>query len=278
MTTLRTLTRGDARCSTEDSPARTFLRPELGEACTACEAAGAGPPTCRPSRRLGLGWWSWRMSDGFARTASAWFCASLPASGSMRSGALSERSTLERPISGAASSSSPHEAPYPTPSASAYGSSGNGTGNNTRSRGRPSLEQQARNWRTPLARDGKGKTRQRDSLPNQVATWPTATATDSKDSARHTTTTGIMHSGTTLLDAVRSHPRPTTAPAGNDGDELVVLNPAFVEAMMGFPPGWTHVEDEPACVALEMPFADSKRSRRSSNSPADSQMSLFQTE
>jgi len=238
MTTFRTLTRGDARCSTEAFPARTFLRPELGEACTACEAAGAGPPTCRPSRRLGLGWWSWRMSEGFARTASAWFCASLPASGSMRNGALSERSTLEHPTSGAVSSSSPHEAPYPTPSASAYGSSGNGTGNNTRSRGRPSLEQQARNWRTPLASEAdRGATPGGDS-----------------------------------------HPRPTTPQNGSDGDELVVLNPAFVEAMMGFPPGWTHVEDEPACVALEMPFADSKRSRRSSNSPADSQMNLFQTE
>lgn len=87
-----------------------------------------------------------------------------------------------------------------------------------------------------------------------------------------------MHSGTTLLDAVRSHPHPTTESAGSDGGELVVLNPAFVEAMMGFPLGWTHVEDEPACVALEMPFADSKRSRRSSSSQDDSQMDLFATE
>jgi len=49
------------------------------------------------------------------------------------------------------------------------------------------------------------------------------------------------HSGTTLLDAAITHgrPDPTTPRDGMSGSGSVVLNPAFVEALMGFPPGWT---------------------------------------
>jgi len=36
--------------------------------------------------------------------------------------------------------------------------------------------------------------------------------------------------------------------AGDDGSPRVVLNPGFVEALMGFPPGWT------VCEPLETPW------------------------
>lgn len=39
--------------------------------------------------------------------------------------------------------------------------------------------------------------------------WPTATVGDSRNSARHSTTTGVMHAGTTLVDAVRQWPTAT---------------------------------------------------------------------
>ena len=68
--------------------------------------------------------------------------------------------------------------------------------------------------------------------------WPTCVTTDSRSAGRHTTVTGVMHSGTSLTDELRiwafrhrlwdgtSKPRPT-------------INPRFSEALMGFPEGWT---------------------------------------
>jgi hypothetical protein len=44
--------------------------------------------------------------------------------------------------------------------------------------------------------------------------WPTATDADSRSSARHTTTTGVMHPSTMLTDAVRAWPTPTTVDDG----------------------------------------------------------------
>lgn len=117
-----------------------------------------------------------------------------------------------------------------------------------------SLKDALRTWPTPMARDRKGKTspnRYSESMPDAAASfpgpgreptgqrhgsmWPTATATDAHASRRH----GYMiegHSGTTLHDAIDSHHGEATPPPGTDG---MVLNPAFVEALMGFPPGWT---------------------------------------
>lgn len=63
--------------------------------------------------------------------------------------------------------------------------------------------------------------------------WPTPTAADSRSSGRHSTTTGVMHSGTTLTDAVRAcfrhhHPRSERRPA---------ISPGFSARLMGLPPG-----------------------------------------
>jgi hypothetical protein len=81
-----------------------------------------------------------------------------------------------------------------------------------------------------------------------VHNWPTPTKTDAWDSARHTTTTGIMHPGTMSLDAVREFY--STSPTGPqdpnqpicDGPtgspETPVVNPAFVARLMGMPQDW----------------------------------------
>jgi hypothetical protein len=44
--------------------------------------------------------------------------------------------------------------------------------------------------------------------------WPTATTADSRSSARHTTTTGVMHPGTMLTDAARMWRTPDSPNAG----------------------------------------------------------------
>lgn len=49
--------------------------------------------------------------------------------------------------------------------------------------------------------------------------WPTPVSTDSANAARHTTTTGLSHPGTSLTDAIRSWPTPTGR-ISNDGEGI----------------------------------------------------------
>lgn len=48
--------------------------------------------------------------------------------------------------------------------------------------------------------------------------WPTSTVADSRSSARGTTTTGVMHTGTMLTDAIRQWPTPTASSATRGTD------------------------------------------------------------
>lgn len=73
---------------------------------------------------------------------------------------------------------------YPSPAASAYGSSQNGSNASRPKAGTPSLETWA------------------------AKNWPTPQTTDAASAGRHTTKTGVMHSGTTLTDAMRMWPTP----------------------------------------------------------------------
>lgn len=125
-------------------------------------------------------------------------------------------------------------------------------------------------WPTPMAWDGmKGSAQslKREGGPTLVsavaeARWPTPTATDSEGSRRNGLAPG-SHTGTTLTDAVQAWPIPTATDYGStnngqpcDGREAYatkgtpsldsiavreggVLNPDWVEALMGFPVGWT---------------------------------------
>jgi hypothetical protein len=101
----------------------------------------------------------------------------------------------------------------------------------------------------------------RGNLKEAVMLWPTPTVGDSRNSARHTTTTGKSHDGTTLVDATRVWPTPTArdykgqnsakhlAKPGGHHNQLPnavalrgnvgALNPTWVEWLMGFPSGWT---------------------------------------
>jgi hypothetical protein len=82
--------------------------------------------------------------------------------------------------------------------------------------------------------------------------WPTAVTTDAPAAARHTTTTGIMKTGTMLTDAMRiflaeiqvgldpdSRHLHALKGDGEDTSMQAVLSPRFVEALMGYRLGWT---------------------------------------
>jgi hypothetical protein len=86
--------------------------------------------------------------------------------------------------------------------------------------------------------------------------WPTPVKADARSSGRHTTTTGVSHSGTMLTDAMRlvmPHLDPTTRPHCTPGlPSTLVLNPAFVETLQGFPIGWT--ESPRSATPLPLPW------------------------
>lgn len=147
------------------------------------------------------------------------------------------------------------------------------------------LEMRHGHYPTPTAQvannqAGEGQGR-RNTLPLDVvavqtaASWPTAVARDGRSNARHTTKTGVMHSGTTLTDAMRDHmdamqtsqssppedmtsgpgpiclhptpssPQHSRAPKierDASGKATMILNVLFVEHLMGLPIGWTGLE------------------------------------
>lgn len=118
---------------------------------------------------------------------------------------------------------------YPTPTASPYGTSGNGCPGDGRDeyahKGAPGLETMAKTgqWPTPMATDGikapKQFARGNLSLPSAVKLWPTPTARDHRSAS----TSGIQREGGPLLPEV----------VGG------LLNPLWVEWLMGLPIGWT---------------------------------------
>lgn len=82
--------------------------------------------------------------------------------------------------------------------------------------------------------------------------WPTAVTTDASSAARHTTTTGVMQPGTMLTDAMRiflveiqvnldpaSRQLHVKKEPGKDSSMQAVLSPLFIEALMGYPTGWS---------------------------------------
>lgn len=74
--------------------------------------------------------------------------------------------------------------------------------------------------------------------------WPSPNTRDGNSAARKTTTTGVMHDGDSLTDAIRAFPlslQPeTTSTCGEKSSPSIKkLNPLFVEWLMGWKRGWT---------------------------------------
>lgn len=70
-----------------------------------------------------------------------------------------------------------------------------------------------------------GSDQGRDGGRADLRLMPTPVVTDSADSARHTTTTGRSHSGTSLTDAVRLLPTPVAQPSGNTPEDHLRKKP-----------------------------------------------------
>lgn len=197
-----------------------------------------------------------------------------PRAGSMRNGTCFELPTSEHRIDGSGSSF------WPTPDSSAANDSEE-----------PGSWKARRAEQKALGRNGNGI-----GLPLATAAklWTTPTATDAKTSgsARYSTASG-RHAGETLSDQLRNWPTPTTAPesdnrgsnivngpkslgeatsafhqappTGTDGSgtsQRVVLNPEFVEALMGWPIGWTD------CAFAETGSSHSRPPLPSASSPS----------
>ena len=158
---------------------------------------------------------SWRTSQCSLFEDLTEFVLALPRSGSMRSGQLFERPTLGR-LTGA-SVCSYLRGEYPTPSATRYGSSQNNpNGDHYRpSNGTPSLDTWAKGWSTPNAHDGRRPGADMKS-------------TQGRNLSREAGQFG--------------HPDPTTPKDGEPTSKPADLNPEFVEALMGWPTGWTGLD------------------------------------
>lgn len=121
---------------------------------------------------------------------------------------------------------------------------------------------------------------EQEKMRSPAWAWPTPVTTDAKGARRATAKTDAWtsHDGTTLLDAVRMWPTPTATPPAtpygttNNGDPgdgrgqyatagtpwLTTLaskggghlNPAWVECLVGLPPGWTDGPFDPLTLIL----------------------------
>jgi hypothetical protein len=116
-----------------------------------------------------------------------------------------------------------------------------------------SLTVVAKLWPTPTAADGNRRTDppptswspvkpHGPSLTRRAGTWPTPQARDHKGAFTGHRDGGLdLPSEASLFPAgfPSGHPHPTTTPPGPKSSPPVVLNPAFVEWLMGYPPGWS---------------------------------------
>ena len=139
------------------------------------------------------------------------------------------------------------------------------------------------------------------NLGQQASVWPTATVGDSRQSGRHSTTTDVMHSGTTMTDAIRNWPTPATRDCkGANGPEHLAkprghhdqlpnavvlsglqaptetgapslpgstrLNPLFVEWLMNWPENWSTPYGPTDSGCSEKVSFQSKQKKRSGSS------------
>lgn len=201
---------------------------------------------------------SWRTCEASSPTSEP-YSGRWPSSGTMRNGRCFERPRSGHRTSARGSSS------WPTPVTKDHQ---RGEVQTPPKKGQTRSLSHAVNWPTPLARDGKGAiTYSREggddlvtAVRKAAAKWPTPVTTDAKGARRSTARNEHWQAneGTTLTDAIRMYPTPpraATSPqdgkreafagAGKPSLDTIAtwdggtLNPSFVEALMGFPPGWT---------------------------------------
>ncbi len=111
-----------------------------------------------------------------------------------------------------------------------------------------SLDQAARMWPTPTTVTGGPNSKRRErgaggpDLQESVRRWATPMAGDGvKPSAGNRRNSDLTHQAKDwTVDCRPSRPAPTTGTDGNATSASgLTLNPPFVEALMGWPIGWT---------------------------------------
>lgn len=219
------------------SRAKTSASPERKPESPANEA-GSGSSFDESSPKFNLDWSSLRMSLGSGRQALKSSSRTLPRSGSMRSGVLSERPMLERLTIATDSSFWPTATvgDHHGSGSHGYGKVSASTGK-SRSEGVTLTDAAVRLWQIPRATDGdKGGPNQ--TLKGQRM-WPTAAAHDAKDTGAKTEyerkSPGLTATGHLLqmqMSGARSLPKDRT------------LNPRFVEWLMGWPIAWTDCDSQ----------------------------------
>jgi hypothetical protein len=177
---------------------------------------------------------SWRTSPDLFGTVSHTSSPTLPTSGAMRNGVVSQRPPLAPLTDGTGYGSGQ---PWATPTATDQLSGGPSDIAPRGNRSDITLRGQAKMWPTPKASEGfrvtdparPGRTGG-DSLIQAVAGWPTPKARDAKgpENANH-------NSPSLETFAQLGHPDETTPTDGPTGPPEADLNPSFVEALMGLP-------------------------------------------
>lgn len=273
------------------SRVRTSLSPENERASQAREA-GSGSSTSESSPRFSLDWSSLKTSRPSARAGSKSSSKTLPRSGTMRSGALSERPMLAQRITEIGCSF------WPTPDASV--STGYNQSASPRAAVRPALARLGSCWQTPRATDGDkgGPNQTLKGSPALVAQavrlwptssvgdgdkyavsqnprsqaakslhprslevsswWPTPTAHDLKDTGAPTEF--LRKSPGLLATSLSSRLTPMTTDGSPSLPKDRTLNPRFVEWLMGWPIGWTDCDSQVTEWFLVKPLSLSARS------------------
>lgn len=169
---------------------------------------------------------------------SATFSGTLPRSGSLRNGAVTARPRSGPLTVGTAGSA------WPTPDAGVSMHSNRSQSSGAATRPNLALIAKQGAWPTPTATDAKASGAAAYSTASgrhagttltdaAVRLWPTPCTSDSK---RTESGDPPRTGGPSLVGAINGHPHETTAKDGSSG---WVLNPEFVEALMGLPRGWT---------------------------------------
>lgn len=233
----------------EDSPAKTSASPGKAQASMENEV-GSGESSPASSAKVDRASSSSKTSPPSQAAGYLASCKTLPIAGTWGHGTWSPLPRLERHIDETESSSL-----LPTPTAASYGTGQNGTRDGVtpyRQREKASLDTLVRTGLlpTPVADDcvdrAKGKWNSRGepklsgmactgllptptaSLPTNGGLLPTPQARDWKDGTDPKT------------HGRHSDSLPTVVNRGVGGS----LHPRFVEWMMGFPPGWTDLDDD----------------------------------
>jgi hypothetical protein len=174
---------------------------------------------------------SWKMSAGIFPSGVQPSLPILPPSGMTRNGALFQQPAWE-PITGATASSLWH-----TPTAVEW----KGRGPNSKQQG---LAEQVKKWPTPTTDDANNVKPKPNRFRGLVAAvnetmWPTPTTQETEHPNAQLTATGRRLS----KNGRSSHSLGLADTARMTSQETGKLNPTWVEWLMGFPLGWTDLED-----------------------------------